>query len=83
MIFFNENLVWNLVWNEISKNVDYQKLTNRENLMNEIKKTIKKIDENFTWEVISTFLFRFYSIEKKTRKILLLKTIVNNYFLIN
>ena len=62
------------VWNEISKNVDYKKVTNRENLISEIEKAIKKIDQNFTREVIGTFLSRVYSIEKNNGDI-----IINNH----
>ena len=39
--------------------------------MNEIKKTIKKNDENFTWEVIGTLLSRVYSIEKNKEDIII------------
>lgn len=59
------------VWNEISKNVDYQKVKSRESLIKEIRKAIKKIDQKFAREVIGDFLTRVYAIEKNKGDIIL------------
>lgn len=58
------------IWAKISSLVDYKKVTSKVTLINQIKKSIEKIDQNYLREVIGSFLKRVYSVEKNDGKLI-------------
>ncbi len=52
------------IWNEINRGIEYKNIETKENLIQEIRKSINKVDKKYIQEVIGSFLKRVYSVEK-------------------